>query len=184
MNAEFGRTKNEVLAFSDFGSRLTVWFLNTGRNIEIRDPKYSNARGHQYRRNLGVLALLTRPGPQDMLSLHAPNSYRAIKSITLPTMDAQGVKWSPNENWIAVWDTPSMGQRVYIYTADGNLYRTYTGIDATGVGCAGIRNMEWSPAGQYLAIGGTDRRVTLLGTHTVSINTLPIAPTNRLSFLP
>jgi WD40 repeat protein len=167
-NAEFGRTRNEVLVFSDFGSKLTVWSLATGRNVEIRDPKFSNSRGHEYRNTLGILALLARPGAQDMLTLHAPNSYRIIKSVALPTMDAQGLKWSPNEKWIAVWDTSSLGQKVYIFTADGNLFRTYTGTDDAGVGGIGIRSLEWSPAGQYLAISGTDRRVILLGTRTFS----------------
>ena len=168
VNAEFGRTKTEVLVFSDFGSKLTIWSLTTGRNVEIRDPKYSSSRGHEYRRKLGIFVLLTRLGAQDMLSLHAPNSYKVVKSVALPTMDVQGMKWSPNENWFAVWDTSSMGQKVYIYTADGNMYRSYTGTDDFGLGGSGIRTVEWSTAGQYLAIGGMDRRVTLLSTQTFS----------------
>jgi WD40 repeat protein len=168
VNAEFGRTKMEVLVFSDFGSKMTIWSLTTGRHVEIRDPKYSSSRGHEYRKKLGIFVLLTRPGAQDMLSLHAPNSYKVLKSVALPTMDVQGMKWSPDENWVAVWDTSSMGQKVYIYTADGNLYRSYTGTDDFGIGSSGIRTVEWSTAGQYLAIGGTDRRVTLLSTQTFS----------------
>jgi hypothetical protein len=168
VNAEFGRTKDEVLVFSDFGSKLTVWSLLTGRNVEIRDPKYSSSRGHEYRKILGILVLLTRSSAQDMLSFHAPNSYKVMKSVTLPTTDVQGMKWSPDGHWIALWDTSSMGQKVYIYTADGNLYRSYTGTDDSGIGSSGIRTVEWSAAGQYLAIGGTDRRVTLLGTRTFS----------------
>jgi WD40 repeat protein len=168
VNAEFGRTRNEVLVFSDFGSKVTIWSLVTGRNVEIRDPKFPNSRGYAYRKKSGDLfSLLTRPGAQDMLTLHAPNSYKVIKSVALPTMDAQGMKWSPDQTWIAVWDTASVGQIIYIFTSDLCLYRTYTGTDEAGIGSAGIRTLDWSPAGQYLAVGGTDHRITLLSTRTV-----------------
>lgn len=172
VNAEFGRTANEVLVYSDFGSRLTIWSLISGRSVDIRDPKFSTSKGREFRKNLGIFTLITRTNAQDFLTLHAPNSYKVLKTVTLPTMDAQGIKPSPNEKWIAIWDSSSLGQKVYIFTADGNLFRTYTGVDDSGVGSCGIRAIEWSSAGQYLAIGGSDRRVTLLGTRAVSLQTL------------
>jgi WD40 repeat protein len=173
ISAEFGRNEQEVLVYSDFGSKLTVWSLITGRSVDIRDPKFSTTRGQSYRQKLGVFAQITRPAAQDILSLHAPNSYKVLKSITLPTMDAQGFKWSHDERWLAVWDTSSLGQKLYVYTADANLYRTYTGIDSSEIGAVGIRALEWSPGSQYLAIGGSDRRVTLLSTRSVCQYRIP-----------
>ncbi|KAL1637907.1 hypothetical protein SLS56_000464 [Neofusicoccum ribis] len=170
-NAEFGASLDEVLVFSDFGARVTAWSLRTGRSVEIKDPKYyKDSRGLGYRPRNAVLALLSRPGPQDILTLHAPGTYFLLKTITLPSSDAQGVKWSPDGKWLVVWDAASTGFKLFVYTADGHLYRTYCGDDDGGVRGLGIKSIEWSPRGDYLAVGGYDRRVTLLSTRT------PVSP--------
>jgi WD40 repeat protein len=161
-NAEFGFCDDEVLVFSDFGSKVTVWNVKTGRTIEIRDPKCGSG-SHEYRPNSEIFAILTRTAAQDTLTIHAPRSYKAIKAAALPTSDAQGLKWSPDGMWIAIWDTDTAGQKVFIYTADGNLYRTHTGDEDQG----GLQCIEWSPDSRYLAISGYDHRVTLLSTRTV-----------------
>lgn len=171
VNADFGRAKDEVLVFSDFGSKVTIWSLQTRRTVEIRDPKFAT-KGFAYRPRGGVFALLSRPGAQDVLTLHEAGTYALIRTTTLPTTDAQGLKWSADGRWMAVWDTPSIGYKVHIYTADGHLYRTYSGDDdddddGNGLQGLGVKSLEWSPRGDYLVVGGHDRRVTLLTTRTV-----------------
>lgn len=173
VNAEFGRTKDEVLVFSDFNSKVTVWSLQTGRTIEIRDPKFTTSRSFAFRKQGGVFALLSRPGSQDLLTLHAPGTYAVMRTTTLATMDAQGLRWSADGRWIAVWDTSSMGQSVHIYTADGHLYQTYGGSSVEFLRGLGVRALDWCPRGQYLAIGGHDTKITLLGTRTVSYHVAP-----------
>ncbi|KAE9988671.1 hypothetical protein EG328_008688 [Venturia inaequalis] len=168
VNVEFGRTKEEVLCFSDFGSKVTAWSLKTGRSVEIRDPKFPNARTFGFRSITGLCAILSRPGPQDILTLHAPSTYAVLKMVTLQSVDAQGMRWSPDGRWLAVWDTPSIGYRVYVYTADGHLYRVYNGDCGEDGLSLGVKSIEWSPKSDHLAIGGHDRRVTLLSTRTFS----------------
>ncbi|QDS77629.1 hypothetical protein FKW77_002563 [Venturia effusa] len=168
VNVEFGRTKEEVVCFSDFGSKVTVWSLKTGRSVEVKDPKFPNTRAFGFRPVTGLCAIISRPGPQDVLTLHAPSSYAVLKMIMLQSVDAQGMRWSMDGRWLAVWDTPSIGYRIYIYTADGHLYRVYSGDcgeDSLGLG---VKSIEWSPKSDHLAIGGHDRRVTLLSTRTFS----------------
>lgn len=114
-----------------------------------------------------MLALLSRPGPQDILTLHAPSSHAVIKTVQLQTADAQGLKWSPDGRWLAVWDAPSVGFKIHIFTADGHLYREWNGEVVEGIVGLGVKSLEWSPRGDFLAIGGFDRRVTLLSTRTV-----------------
>lgn len=168
INAEFGRTKDEVLLFSDFASKVTIWSLISSRSVEIRDPKFST-KGYEFRpSSTPTFALLSRPGPQDILTLHAPNSYKVLKTVVLPTDDAQGLKWRADGNWIAIWEAASMGMRVSIYTADGHLYRVYNGDESAEISGLGVKCIHWSPSGQYLAIGSYDRRVTLLNTRTVT----------------
>ncbi|KAK0658159.1 putative WD repeat-containing protein C32H8.09 [Lasiodiplodia hormozganensis] len=168
-NVEFGCSQNEVLVFSDFGARVTVWCLKTGRSVEIKDPKYyRDSRGFGYRPRNSVFALLSRPGPQDVLTLHAPGTYFLLETIALPSSDAQGIQWSPDGRWLVVWDAASTGFKLFVYTADGQLYRTYSGDDDDGIRGLGIKSIEWSPRGDYLAVGGYNQRVTLLSTRTFS----------------
>ncbi|KAI9726443.1 MAG: hypothetical protein M1828_001265 [Chrysothrix sp. TS-e1954] len=170
-HVDFGCDDAQILAFSEFSASLTVWCLHTGQSVSIRDPKFPSPRSYSRSKpgRKGVLALLSRPGSQDVLSLHAASNSQLIKSITLPTIDAQGLRYSPEGKWLAVWDTPSMGYKVMIFTADGNLYRINSGdyFDDSLAGL-GVRTIEWSPDGSCLAIGGYEKRITLLSTQTFS----------------
>jgi len=168
INVEFGRTDDELLVFQEFGSKVTLWNLRTARSVDIKDPKYASSKGFAFRPGSQHFTLLSRPGPQDVLTMHALNSYAVIWSVALPTTDAQGFAWSHDGRFVAIWDTPSIGYRVHIYTAAGDLYRIYSGDQTDGEVELGVRSVSWSPSGEYLAIGGYDRRVRLLSTRTFS----------------
>lgn len=184
MNVEFGRDDDEILIWSDFASRVMVWCLKTGRTVEIRDPKFSGkeSRGWGYRPCSGeldvgargsVLALLCRSPGVDVLMLLAPRTYAVIKRVELATQDAQGIRWSRDGRWLAVWDTASAGYSLCIYTADGHLYRTIArepsdAFNEWGIEGLGIKTVEWVPGNEWLAVGGWDRRVRILSTKTFS----------------
>lgn len=183
VHVDFGNTEDQVVIFSDFASKATVWCLRTGRTVEIRDPKFpgKEGRGWGYRPDPGhhlkgraaLLAILCRSGGQDLLLLLAPRSYDVVKRVELPTVDAAGIKWSSDGRWIAIWDAASSGYHLHIYTADGHLYRTIAREtneehDKWGVEGLGIKSVEWVPGNQWLAVGGWDRRVRILSTRTFS----------------
>ncbi len=161
----FGHTSSQILVFSDFGLKLTIWFLNTGKSVEIRDPKpLPHGNNHTYRPGTGHLALLTRPGAQDVVTLHAQDSYDVVGGFKVPVVDAQGIKWSPDGRWLVVWEAASAGLKVLVYTADGHLYRVYRGGEhEDGDGCGlSVRGVEWSPGGQYLAVLGSDGKANMV----------------------
>jgi WD40 repeat protein len=181
-HVEFGADENEVFVWSDFGACAKVWSLKSGRTTEIRDPKFTGRdnKGWGYRpigneggaRNR-VLALLCRTLGQDILLLLAPRTYAVINRVELPTIDAVGLKWSRDGRWIAIWDTPSAGYSLCIYTADGHLYRTIAreptdDISEWAIEGLGIKSVEWVPGAEFLAVGGWDRRVRILSTRTFS----------------
>lgn len=184
VHVDFGRDENEVLVWSDFGSRVMVWCLQTGRSVEIRDPKYSGKdnRGWDYRpcieaQSTGgrgtVLALLCRSAGMDMLVLLAPRTYKVLRRVELATQDAQGLRWSGDGRWLAVWDAASVGYSLCIYTADGHLYRKISRepsdeMNDWGIEGLGIKTVEWIPGNERLAVGGWDRRVRILSTRTFS----------------
>lgn len=177
VHVEFGSTEDDVIVFSDFASKATVWCLRTGRTVEIRDPKFSgrDSRGWGYRPSLEgkgkVLGILCRSVGQDILLLLAPRTHHVIARVELPTVDAAGMKWSRDGRWIAVWDAASSGYHLHIYTADGHLYRTIARepsdeMDTWAFDGLGIKSVEWAPGNQWLAVGGWDRRVRILSTRT------------------
>lgn len=163
----FGYTENELLVFSDFGVKLTIWSLITCRGIEIRDPKYM-VHCYTYRAQTGHMAILTRPHAQDILMLLSPGDHGLIKSVELPTVDAQEVSWSPDGRWLVMRDAASSGHKVLIYTADGHLFKMCSGEGNTDAIGLGIRHMEWSPLHVMLALGDYNDKITILNKNIVT----------------
>jgi WD40 repeat protein len=182
VHVEFGATEDEVLVWTDFTACVKIWCLRTGRVVEIRDPKFpgKDGKGWGYRPadDTGsrsgrgrVLALLCRASGTDILLLLAPQTYKVLNRVELPTTDAAGLRWSRDGRWLAIWDAASAGYKLCIYTADGHLYRTIireASEDASEweVEGLGIKSLEWVPGHERLAVGGWDRRVRILSTRT------------------
>ncbi|KAF1914699.1 hypothetical protein BDU57DRAFT_501301 [Ampelomyces quisqualis] len=180
IHVEFGATEDEVLVWSDFAACVKAWCLNTGRAVEIRDPKFSGREGKGWgyrpsgtsRHGRGqVMALLCRTSGADVLLLLSARTYTLLSRVELPTTDAANLKWSRDGRWLAIWDAASAGYNLHVYTADGHLYRTITRepsdeTDTWGIEGLGIKSVEWIPGNEKLAVGGWDRRVRILSTRT------------------
>jgi WD40 repeat protein len=172
--ADFGADENEVLVFHAWNTKLSVHSLETGRSSVIKTPKFAHHFGFGYRPQTRQLAILLKPETSDLLTVHEPRSYELVNKTVLPTIDAQGLKWSPDGKWIAIWDIASAGTKVLVFTADGQLFRTYSG--PSGVEDAfdlGVKQIEWSPAtnqglSEILAVGKVNGNIDLLRTRTVS----------------
>ncbi|KAL8916158.1 MAG: hypothetical protein Q9172_006429 [Xanthocarpia lactea] len=162
-DVQFGWIPDEVMVSSDFGYKLQIWTLSSKRAIEIKDPK-SITPNFSYRPITGHMAVLTRPVAHDILIITAPYSHDVLSTSELSTVDAQGIEYSPDGNWIAVFDTASAGCRVVILTGDGHHFKTYAvPPDELSLG---VRCIKWSTTGDYLAIGDCGGSVTLLGRNT------------------
>ncbi|KAL2809312.1 Quino protein amine dehydrogenase [Aspergillus granulosus] len=175
LNVDFGGDENEVVFFHAWNTKLTIFGLDTGRSHVIKTPKFSHYNGFGYRPKTGQLAILLKPDINDTLTIHESQSYELIGREVLPTVDAQGLKWSPDGQWIAVWDAASAGTKVLIFTADGQLFRTYTGPPGSDDSLdLGVKGIEWSPASAHgnqsetLAVGKVDGTVDLLRSKTFS----------------
>ena len=164
----FGYSADEIMLFSESGIKVVIWSLASNRAVaEIRDPK-SPATCYGFRPRTGHLAILTRASGHDTLLLLSPKSHELVRTINLTTVDAQGIRWSSDGRWLAIWDVPSMGFKVLIHTADGHLYKTYSGgQDADNIGL-GVNTLKWSPNSNFLAIGDSNQRAVLLPTSFVS----------------
>lgn len=95
-------------------------------------------------------------------------SHELVKSVEMPTIDAQEVAWNADGNWLAIRDTASNGYKVLIYTADGHLYKT---ISSNGDDIAislGVKCMQWFPSAGTLAIGDNNDSITIRSKNIVS----------------
>ncbi|GAB7343879.1 hypothetical protein MBLNU457_1839t2 [Dothideomycetes sp. NU457] len=170
--------REQAVVVFEFG-RVNFWDLSTGRSAEIGEAKMGG-RGNPWsvRRVPGkteVLALLSRVAAQDVLSLFLTNSTTPFRSVTLPSVDAQSISWSPCGQWLAVLDSSLASPSVYISTADGYLFRSYParlqatppstpGTDEKTLGL-GFRSMAWTSSA--LALCST-QTITLLDNRTFS----------------
>ncbi len=165
-DVQFGVTKDQLLVFSDFGFKVTLISISKQEGLELRAPKQVPIC-YGLRPRTGHLALLTRPSLHDILLFCQTSGSGPVVTVELATMDAQGILWSPNGQWLAIWDAASAGYNVLICTPDGHLYKTYSGgQDADTIGL-GVKTLRWSPASEFLAIGDCDQRVILLKSNTV-----------------
>lgn len=164
----FGYNADEIMLFSASGIKAVILSTVTNRALaEIRDPKIP-ATCYDLRPRTGHLGILTRASGHDTLLLFSPKSHELMESVNLTSVDAQGIKWSLDGRWLAIWDIPSMGFKVLIHTADGHLYKTYAGgQDADNIGF-GVKMLKWSPDSNLLAIGDCNQRVILLPVSFVS----------------
>ena len=157
----------------EFG-RAAIWDLSSSHAaIELGDLKLGSGRiggCWAVRREAGkaqVLALLSRSGAQDVLSLFLPPSTTPFKSTTLPTVDAQSLAWSGS--WLSILDTPlaAPGPALLVLTPDGNLFRSFPAASSPDedVGLMGPKALAW--ATDYLALSDSaEASVTLLSTRT------------------
>jgi hypothetical protein len=148
--------------------------LATSKSVDINSPKLYHpgnaSKGFSYRPGTRNLALLTRSGGKDIISIHTRETLEVMRSWHPETIDAQGILWSSDGRWLAAWESASQGHRIFVYTADGHLYKTWNGPTPT---CheeadielgAGIKMLDWNKTGTHVAVGDYSTRVTLLAT--------------------
>lgn len=175
-NIDFGSDENEIIVFHAWNIKTTIFSLDTGRSHVIKAPKFAHQNGFGYRPKTRQFAILLKPDATDLLTIHETRTYELINRAVLPTVDAQGLRWSPDGKWIAVWDVASAGTKVLVFTADGQLLRTYTGPPGFDDSFdLGVKSIEWSPVSDsketsdFLAVGKVDGNVDILQSKTVRI---------------
>ncbi|KAL1957472.1 hypothetical protein VTO42DRAFT_5935 [Malbranchea cinnamomea] len=168
-HVDFAARPNEVIAITEFGVQLSIFLLETGEQRIIKSPKFSNPMTYAIRPTTGHLATILKVDASDVLVVHELETYEPITTSALPTVDAQGLKWSPNGSWLAVWDAASAGTRIAIYTADGQHFRTYSGDPEMAATDFGVKTVEWSPDSALLAIGKHDGTIDLVNGRTFTL---------------
>ncbi|KAF5134292.1 WD repeat-containing protein [Metarhizium brunneum] len=171
---QFGSHDTEVLACAPFGIKFAVFDVAASKVVEISNPKFhhptSASRGFSLRPDTGHLLMLTRVGGKDMVSIHHPLTRRVTRSWYPDTLDAQAVQWTPDGQWIVLWESPAQGSQLLVYTGDGQHFRT---LDASSLRPdpttepesdmqPGIKSCQLSSNAELCATGDHSRGITVL----------------------
>lgn len=168
----FGARDTEVLVWSPFGLKLAIFDLSTSKAVELTSPKFfqstSATRGLSLRPDTAHLALLTRVGGKDLVSIHHPTTRQIQRSWYPDTTDAQGLVWTPDGRWLLLWESPAHGHRLLLYTADGQHFRSLGPSTLSPEPDAdlepGIKLCRLSPNAEWCAVCDHSRGVAILGT--------------------
>ncbi|KAK3725393.1 hypothetical protein LTR37_000363 [Vermiconidia calcicola] len=162
--------KTQLLVTWEFG-KAKLWNLSNGRGVELCDVK-TTCDGDSWqtrpdRRNAGrrTLAVLSRPGADDLLNMYSLDLHKQHSSIKVPTADARSLSWSPDGRWLAILDSPMAPISVHFFTPDGHHFRSYPTHEGSSDGL-GVKSIVWSPDLQTVALTRYDGRIALLNTKT------------------
>jgi WD40 repeat protein len=192
----FGPSDYQICLCASLGLRFAVFDLRSSKAVEIANPKFHATpsacrRGYCFRPRSGHLSILTRISGKDMISIHDPTSLQPQRSWLPDTLDAQGLIWAPDGNWLLTWEAAAHGHKVLFYSSDGNLLRTWSGPQPLvaadsdpGLG-PGVKLLEFSADARRLAIGDSSRRICILDMASVTESLRlqhpnSIAPTHTL----
>ncbi len=196
----FGSSDDHVYLCSAHGIKFAVFDLRTGKTVAISNPKlFASAvvcrRGFSVRPGSRHLALLTRTGGKDWVSVHDPTSTAPVASWAPDTVDAQGLTWSPDGRWQVVWESAAQGRKVVFFTPDGHHFKTWTSGSASAAGAAalledareglpkgytnavassadellgpGARLVQFSPNSRLLAVGDSSRCIYVVDMSSI-----------------
>lgn len=194
---QFGARDTEVLFWPSSGLKLVIFDLSNSKTVEIGSPKFyhstSASRGLSLRPGSGHLALLTRTGGKDFVSLHHHITRQVEHSWSPDTVDAQGLMWSPDGKWLVVWESPAQGYRLFLYAADGQLFRSIGPSSITNNPDAeldpGIKTCQFSPDAQLCALGDHGRGIAVFQTESWRValklfHPATLVPSNTLQVFP
>ncbi|WFD33946.1 hypothetical protein MCUN1_000774 [Malassezia cuniculi] len=182
-----------VCQFSCFGIRAVISSLvdqalfvvpNT-HPILLSSPAWPEHYGVVQRENEVDYIALYRSSNLDAPNIDTPVEWVRERAIRLHTRNLNGVKWSPDGNYLCAWEH-HLEYKAHVYALSGAHLATFQQIngkaETTVAGSLvnrslkasqttssevsgstlGIRHVCWHPSSQFLALGGCDEAVRIL----------------------
>eukprot|EP00696_Hemimastix_kukwesjijk_P004594 gnl/Hemi2/15891_TR5251_c0_g1_i1.p2 gnl/Hemi2/15891_TR5251_c0_g1~~gnl/Hemi2/15891_TR5251_c0_g1_i1.p2 ORF type:complete len:446 (-),score=122.24 gnl/Hemi2/15891_TR5251_c0_g1_i1:1365-2702(-) len=160
VSARWSPDGRHILSTSDFQLRVTIWSL-VNRSVScIRFPKFAD-KGLRFSHDGKYMALAERRDCKDFMGIYVCESWQMVKNFPVETSDLTDLSWSPDDRFIAVWDTPLV-YKLLIYTPDGNCRHRFSAYD----NALAIKTAVWSPSSHFLAVGSYDQKVRILNHQT------------------
>jgi hypothetical protein len=167
-----------VLHFSADVLLATLLSIESGRATVVANPRHARCFVSPSRE---MVALLVRRDCTDVVLVFSAGrlAHESDPLIAFPTRtnDASSVHWSPDERFIAVKEG-SLEYKVHVFSVFGHLQATLAiesdeqtmssgieaGTSATVAGGLGVRDVQWSPDGRWLALSDFKDHVRFVET--------------------
>ncbi|KAH7912567.1 WD repeat-containing protein 8 [Hygrophoropsis aurantiaca] len=164
VKAEWAPDGRNILCFSSWGLRVTIWSIVTGAATYIQYPIHPD-RGYAFRPDARYFILAERHKSKDTLGVYdAANSYKLVRHFPLPTGNLSSLALSPTGNHVAVWEGV-LEYKIHILSLAGDIQGSFSPDTDPGFG---IRNAAWHPNGMFIAVAGWDDKVHILDSLTWS----------------
>lgn len=160
VRAEWAPDSRNIICFSEWGLRVTIWSLSSGTGTYIQFPKHPD-RGYAFRKDGRYFILAERHKSKDMMGVYdCPSGYKLMRHFALPTVSLASIALSPTGNNVAIWESAAEFKLV-IMNLVGQHLATYVPPDNP---LLGIRQVAWHPTGTYLVLGGWDSKLYILSS--------------------
>ncbi|KZT63453.1 YVTN repeat-like/Quino protein amine dehydrogenase [Daedalea quercina L-15889] len=158
VKAEWAPDGRNIICWSEWGLRVTVWNLVTGSATYIQYPAHAE-RGYAFRSDGHYLVLAERHKSKDSIGVYdATSAYRMVRHFPLPTGLFSALSLSPTGSHVAVWEGP-LEHKIHVLSLAGEHLGTFAPEKDPGFG---VRAVAWHPAGLFLAVLGWDDKVHVL----------------------
>lgn len=169
---KFGARDSEIIACSAVGLKLSLYDLSSSTAVDVANPKFhhpgTTSKTFAIRPRTGHLAILTRTAGKDIISIHDPVTRQVQRSWNADSVDAQGVRWTPDGQWLLLWESAAHGHKFWVFTPDGELFQD---LDANTLSqpenldlAPGIKLCQPSPQSDLCAIGDYSTTVNIIST--------------------
>ncbi|EIW86833.1 WD repeat-containing protein 8 [Coniophora puteana RWD-64-598 SS2] len=158
VKAEWAPDGRNILCFSEWGLRVTIWSLVSGSSTHIQFPLHPD-RGYTFRSDGRYFVLAERHKSKDTLGIYdVQDSYRLARHFPLPTSNLSSLALSPTGNHVAVWEH-ALNYKVHVVSLTGDVQGSFAPEPDPGFG---VRHVAWHPSGMFLAVSGWDNKIYIL----------------------
>ncbi|KAG2222593.1 hypothetical protein INT45_008712 [Circinella minor] len=147
-----------ILCSSEFKLRISVWMLTDNQVRYIQYPKFME-KGCEISPDGKYVAVIENRQGKEGISIYTWSATALFKHIITDTIDLCNIKWSPDSQFLAVWDN-CLYYKLLVYGVDGLLHTSYQAYEHG----LGIKSIGWSSDSNLIAIGSYDQKVRLLRT--------------------
>ncbi|KAG1442442.1 hypothetical protein G6F56_011059 [Rhizopus delemar] len=155
-----------IMCTTEMGLRVSIWNLSKKEQRHINYTKFYE-KAIETSPDGKYVAVVHKRSGKDTLSIYHSASFVLLESFEVGTVDLENIKWSPDSSCLAVWDN-CLYNTLIIYRPDGYICTTYNGYEFG----LGIKMVNWSQNGKFLAIGNHDQTIHLLSTMSWSLITV------------